>query len=184
LSHPSPPRGSSRVGVGRSVLAGAVVLVVAAAALAVLYGTSVLGPSSLAASTTATSPSTSRASSSTSRSYSAITYTGRHDPVAATLKAWFWRVFERRAFQAPLRGLGSSSPSPPPESRWSATSRSWSRRPRPPLTGPLRSSRNPDSPMKGKVKTISLRDIFGWGRLNTKPRVLGNEGNKGGQVRV
>jgi hypothetical protein len=71
--HPSRPRGSSRVGVGRSVLAGVVVLVVAAAGLAILYGTSALGPSSLASSTTATSPST-------SRSYSATTYTGGHGP--------------------------------------------------------------------------------------------------------
>jgi len=57
-----------------------VVLVVAAAGLEFLYGTSALGPSSLSASTTATSPSTSRASSSTSRSYSATTYTGGHGP--------------------------------------------------------------------------------------------------------
>jgi hypothetical protein len=48
-----------------------VVLIVAAAGLAVLYRTSALGPSSLASSTTATSPST-------SRSYSATTYTGGH----------------------------------------------------------------------------------------------------------
>src|SRR4029077_14334476 len=61
------------VGVSRRVLWGVLVLVVAAAGLADLYGTGGLGPSSQSASTTATSPSTSRTSTAT-------TYTGGHGP--------------------------------------------------------------------------------------------------------